>query len=223
MSEESLAVVDSQFTQEPKSDFELRVKAIEEKLGWRICGARNREFNPCTNKAGKGTDHLGEGRCKYHGGRNQSPLAKNFKHGMARRKSSNPVTTAHPMLAQKMEELSVDHEIFDLRNEILILRGIMRVMMDQGELQAAQKAGVDLSKVIERLHNIEVGRRYVISIDNVGIIIRAVQEAIFRHVPDEFARHRIAEELKGIRVSSALPMEPVIDAEYREVTNEQSS
>lgn len=211
------------FTQEPKSDFELRIKAIEERLGYRICGARNREFNPCENKAGKGTDHLGEGRCKYHGGKNQSPLSKNFKHGMSRRKSTNPVTTAHPALAQKMAEVAVDHDVFDLRKEILAIRAIMQVMMDQGELGAAQKAGVDLSKVIERLHNIEVGRRYVISIENVGNIIQAVQEVIFRHVPDEFTRHLIASELGAVRLSTHLPPAPVIEAEYKVIEDDKNA
>lgn len=33
-----------------------------------ICGARTRNGTPCKKKAGWGTDHLGSGRCKFHGG-----------------------------------------------------------------------------------------------------------------------------------------------------------
>lgn len=33
-----------------------------------LCGARNRHGGTCKAEAGKGTDHLGEGRCKNHGG-----------------------------------------------------------------------------------------------------------------------------------------------------------
>jgi|APHM01.1.fsa_nt_gi hypothetical protein len=33
-----------------------------------ICGAQNRDGDPCQQKAGWGTDHVGEGRCKFHGG-----------------------------------------------------------------------------------------------------------------------------------------------------------
>jgi len=48
-----------------------------------ICGATNREDQPCGLPAGWGTDHVGEGRCKLHGG--ASPTGKDnpaFKHGL---------------------------------------------------------------------------------------------------------------------------------------------
>lgn len=32
------------------------------------CGRETRDGSPCQNVAGKGTGHLGEGPCKYHGG-----------------------------------------------------------------------------------------------------------------------------------------------------------
>lgn len=32
------------------------------------CGAKTRQGHPCKLPAGHGTDHLGEGRCKFHGG-----------------------------------------------------------------------------------------------------------------------------------------------------------
>lgn len=33
------------------------------------CGARTRAGTPCKRPAGAGTDHLGQGRCKHHGGK----------------------------------------------------------------------------------------------------------------------------------------------------------
>lgn len=41
-----------------------------------ICGARTRSGDPCKNVAGKGTDHLGVGRCKFHGG--ATPIRHGF-------------------------------------------------------------------------------------------------------------------------------------------------
>lgn len=201
------------YTKEEKSAHELKVNALSEKMGYPVCGARTRELKPCPNKAGKGTDHLGEGKCKFHGGSASNITAKNFKHGLY-----SKIKTQHPMLRQKMEELSSDTDVFDLRSEILRLRAIMELMADQEELMASAKLAVDVSKVIERLHNIEVGRRYVISIENVGVIISAVQEAIFRHVPDEFTRHLIAQELSATRLSVALPVADVIEAQYEEIS-----
>lgn len=33
-----------------------------------LCGAKNRQGEPCQNRAGKGTAHVGFGRCRSHGG-----------------------------------------------------------------------------------------------------------------------------------------------------------
>jgi hypothetical protein len=38
-----------------------------------ICGADNRAGEPCKRPAGWGTDHVGEGRCKLHGGNAGAP------------------------------------------------------------------------------------------------------------------------------------------------------
>jgi hypothetical protein len=202
----------AELTKDERSAHELKVNALSEKLGYKVCGARTRDLKPCSNRAGKGTDHVGEGKCKYHGGSASNITAKNFKHGLY-----SKIKTQHPQLRKKMEELADDKDVFDLRQEILKLRAICEIMADQEDLMAAAKLAVDVSKVIERLHTIEVGRRYVISIENVSVIIQSVQQAIFRHVPDEFTRHLIAQELSSTRLSIALPNPEVIEAEYEAV------
>jgi len=48
-----------------------------------ICGAENRHGEPCGMTAGWGTDHVGEGRCRFHGG--ASPRGSDhpsFVHGL---------------------------------------------------------------------------------------------------------------------------------------------
>jgi hypothetical protein len=202
----------------PEVDWNIRVKALEEKLGYPICGAHGkRTFNPCPNKAGKGTDHVGEGRCKFHGGSASNITAKNFKHGLY-----SKIKTQHPMLRQKMEELALSGpEVFDLREEILKIRGLVEIMLDQKDWDRAEKFAMDVSKIVERLHNIEVGRRLVISIDNVSLIVGALTAAVVKHVPDEYTRHLIAEELGNVRLSMALPsaarQEEAIEADWKEV------
>ena len=41
------------------------------------CGAKTRQGHPCKLPAGFGTDHLGSGRCKYHGGASKGAPKKN--------------------------------------------------------------------------------------------------------------------------------------------------
>lgn len=50
------------------------------------CGAENRNGEPCSLSAGWGTEHTGEGRCKFHGGASSGAPDGNGnaeKHGMS--------------------------------------------------------------------------------------------------------------------------------------------
>jgi len=49
------------------------------------CNATTRDGDPCQLPAGWGTDHVGEGRCKLHGGSTVTPTGEDngaFKHGL---------------------------------------------------------------------------------------------------------------------------------------------
>ncbi|GAH55293.1 unnamed protein product, partial [marine sediment metagenome] len=50
------------------------------------CGAKTRRGKPCQHEAGWGTDHVGEGKCKQHGGRSlrgrAHPAYRHGKHMM---------------------------------------------------------------------------------------------------------------------------------------------
>ena len=52
---------------------------------YKICGAKTKRGTPCKRPAGWGTNHVGEGRCKLHGGASTGP--KNQKN------NKNAVTT----------------------------------------------------------------------------------------------------------------------------------
>lgn len=48
-----------------------------------ICGAKNRSGQPCKRPAGWGTDHVGTGKCKLHGGASlKGAQHPNFKTGV---------------------------------------------------------------------------------------------------------------------------------------------
>jgi hypothetical protein len=48
-----------------------------------VCGASNRDDDPCGLPAGWGTDHPGEGRCKLHGGASlRGEEHPQFEHGL---------------------------------------------------------------------------------------------------------------------------------------------
>ncbi len=49
------------------------------RYGYLVCGAKNdnNDYGFCLQRAGWGTDHLGYGRCKHHGGKSTGPPKKN--------------------------------------------------------------------------------------------------------------------------------------------------
>jgi hypothetical protein len=45
-----------------------RVRTAQQAVNYALCGAKRRDGQLCRNYAGLGTEHLGIGKCKYHGG-----------------------------------------------------------------------------------------------------------------------------------------------------------
>ena len=77
------------------------------------CGAKTRKGAPCSRVAGFGTDHLGQGRCRWHGG------ATPIKHG---RYSS----VTRPRLAELLARAATDNtDPLDLEPELQLLRALV--------------------------------------------------------------------------------------------------
>jgi hypothetical protein len=171
------------------------------------CGATSRQTGePCKLEAGKGTDHFGVGNCKFHGGRQQSVNSKSFKHGLNSK-------IQYPILIDKAKQLREDRDVFDLRDHIFLMEAIAQEILEHAEnvedLYPLVKVIETTTKTIERLHNIEVGRRYVISVETMSGIIGKVVNVIERHVPDPYLRALISEDILKIN-QTRLPL-PVID------------
>ena len=76
------------------------------------CGARTRSGGSCRNKAGKGTDHVGKGRCKFHGG------ATPMKHGIYS-------TVADQRVKELMDELDENPMPLDVTRELNLTRALL--------------------------------------------------------------------------------------------------
>jgi hypothetical protein len=76
------------------------------------CGAKTRSGGTCGQKAGWGTDHVGEGRCKLHGGRNP------VKHGRYSK-------ITRPRLKQLIDDFSADSDPLDITHELHLLRALV--------------------------------------------------------------------------------------------------
>lgn len=100
-----------------------------------LCGATNRNGEPCQLKAGWGTDHLGVGRCKFHGGASTGP--KDATGNKNARKHGAYEKVLRDQLDDNEKELfdGVSDD-YDLRNELRILRFKLARMLNPVERQA---------------------------------------------------------------------------------------
>jgi hypothetical protein len=77
-----------------------------------LCGALSKSTQtPCKNIAGKGTDHIGVGRCRLHGG------ATPIKHGLYSR-------VRRTRLGKRIAEIENDPQILDLSQELAVLKAL---------------------------------------------------------------------------------------------------
>lgn len=77
------------------------------------CGAKTRKGTPCKARAGHGTDHVGQGKCKLHGG--ATPI-----------RSGRYSKIARPRLVEILEGLKNDGtDPLDLEPELQLLRGLV--------------------------------------------------------------------------------------------------
>ena len=86
-----------------------------------ICAAHSRTTGqPCQNRAGKGTDHLGEGRCRYHGG--STPI----NHGLY---SKIP----HARLGQRIAEIANRTDLLQLNGEMATLKALLEQWIEKDQ------------------------------------------------------------------------------------------
>jgi hypothetical protein len=89
----------------------VSVETIQDRLP--PCGRRGKRGIPCKLPAGWGTDHVGQGRCKLHGGTSR------IKHGRYS-------TILRPAIKQRLDELErLDQHPLVLRPELKLLRALV--------------------------------------------------------------------------------------------------
>ena len=90
------------------------------------CNALSRgSGQPCRNVAGKGTDHLGQGRCRLHGG--STPI----QHGLYSK-------VRRTRLGRRMAEIENDPDLMNLAPELAYLKALSeQLALHYAKLEAA--------------------------------------------------------------------------------------
>ena len=89
-----------------------------------ICGAIKRQRgDPCTQKAGWGTDHVGEGRCKLHG-------------GLVPIKSGRYSKVKRERIRELIEEFEAEENPLDMTSELASCRALYQDYIELGAVVA---------------------------------------------------------------------------------------
>ena len=114
------------------------------------CGAKTRAGTPCKQKAGWGTDHVGQGRCKLHGGNAGRPPI----HGR--------YSIRKKQLAEKHERFLDDPRPYDLTEELALTRALMENYLDRfdgmnmpaNDIERVVAMVETISRVVQRIARI---------------------------------------------------------------------
>ena len=87
-----------------------------------ICGAKTRAGSQCQQKAGWGTDHVGQGRCKLHGGGKGTGRPPIHGRYSVKRRAD---------LQAKIAQFYNDPAAGDLRSELALLRAFLQDYLDR--------------------------------------------------------------------------------------------
>jgi hypothetical protein len=76
------------------------------------CEAKTRAGTPCRKPAGWGTDHVGQGRCRLHGGASlRGRASPSFKHGLYSKYLTEEETVDFEEFKQRFDPCSLDEEV----------------------------------------------------------------------------------------------------------------
>ena len=179
------------------------------------CGARKKQGpGRCTQKAGWGTVHVGQGKCKLHGG------ATPIKHGRYSKIKSDKLRTL-------IEHHAADETPLDILPELAACRGLFQdfierydewrdaliawhdsYLEDDGKVSRprqildvsdAYRLLSEVTKIVERIEKIEA--QNAVSRRDLMRIMEEMGRYVERHVTDPKIRNRIRDGWLEIRLS----------------------
>ena len=153
-----------------------------------LCGAETRSGAPCKQPAGWGTEHVGRGRCKLHGGNAGRPV----KHGRYSVK-------ARQGLEDKIRQYREDENPAEQWDELALLRALLQEWLDNLDALDEDTISVilDLQKEIRRtLDTInKIQTRTALTQAEVEYLQARVADVLKTHVP----RERLSDAINDLK------------------------
>jgi hypothetical protein len=152
----------------------------------KLCGAKTRAGGRCKQTAGWGTDHVGEGRCKLHGGAaKRGADSPRFKHGMyAEHVTPKELLSFEDFVARHEFTKASPNELWNLykAHEVLTAAGFI-------SLPVRLKAANDIVNWKAKYYEIEHGKKETLEIvfsqPEIEALVDLVASIILKYVPEE--------------------------------------
>lgn len=142
----------------------------------------------CKQKAGWGTDHSGEGRCKLHGGANPT------RHGLYS-------ATKRERLGDLIEQAADRDEPLDLLEELAVVRALLADYLasrDEPDPGDVTKIASEISKIVKRIEDIR--SQDAISLPDLERLMFEMGRVVRAEVEDEETVRTIRERWQEIRL-----------------------
>lgn len=175
------------------------------------CGGATSSGGKCTQPAGWGTEHLGEGKCKLHGGASpRGTESPHFKHGMY----SNYLPTS---ILQKADAMAAQSEMLDLLPELVLTRALLADYMERLKTNESQTKLLPgefetirtLTDQIRKLSDSISKQRNDTALTAVEItyLVTRIPEVVVRFIDEPEKQRAFITELFGI--AGGVPSRPV--------------
>lgn len=142
----------------------------------------------CKAAAGRGTDHVGEGRCKHHGG------ASSVRHGLY-----SDVRRAR--LGDRIDQAARVEDALDPKRELAVVRALLadylasREEPDPGDVT---KIAAEISKIVKRIEDIR--SQDAISLPDLERLMFEMGRVVRAEIEDEETVQTIRERWREIRL-----------------------
>lgn len=165
----------------------------------KTCGANLKNGSGhCTQPAGWGTDHVGEGRCKLHGGKTpRGADSPHFVHGAR----SIYMRNVKAEIAQKVDAF-LDADPFDLTEELALARGLLEDFLSKIEypMTDAQRGAVmmlidRIGKTVERVNRIK--NDSALTAAEITYLATRAADVVARYIDDPTEQKAFIQDLFG--------------------------
>ena len=141
----------------------------------------------CTLDAGWGTDHVGAGACRKHGG--NTPIKHGYDSGIIRAR-----------LGDSYEQFKNDPNIATVDSEVALLRGLVQKAIEAG------KEGEDVATLAEKVVRAvetmgKIRQKFGITVETLNRMTEQMGVAVSRHVKDPAILAAIERDWSEIRLA----------------------